>query len=552
MAMRIWQPRLPAEYQEVEYIQSSGTQRIDTGYAPQTTTEFEIDYELVSYVWAYQSPFGTRYAHNDRAYYIWISNENVSYCWFWSNKISPAIAFWGLGTRRNITYHNSVLSNWDESITVATNQTPYWTIRIFCQEQNWTVQEYAAMKFYSFKLWEWSTLVRDYVPCYRKSDSVIWVYDIVNDQFYTNAGSGTFTKWNDQNTLAEKEIKSIKIWKPNVTDMQWPAPTWYHVPSKDERVALCSILTSTFGLTGNAATMESVLKMPRAGLRDYVSASAYEHGVTAGYWSSTDSAGYAYDLRFSSSMLNPQDGNFHSYGFSVRPFKDVPVTPDSNWTTLFDWSSVATGAWVFRDATNWLISISWDWSNWTTIMDKNLWATEAFTPWPWTTFTQANCWNYYQRWNNYGFPFTWTVTTSSTPVDASNYWPWNYYSSSTFIMYGYSGDWSSVNNANLWWWESKDTPIKRVTIRPNGVEKQIRPVWWLPYDNVYITNSWIYTGTDASPLTTQIKAATIYWAWYDREQNVIWMYTNSWVGWYDFDTDDITIVDSYTRTSRWW
>ena len=82
--------------------------------------------------------------------------------------------------------------------------------------------------------------------------------------------------------------------------------------------------------------MESVLKMPRAGLRDYVSASAYEQGVTAGYWSSTDSAGYAYDLRFSSSMLDPQDGNFHSYGFSVRPFKDAPVTPDSNWTTLHD------------------------------------------------------------------------------------------------------------------------------------------------------------------------------------------------------------------------
>ena len=35
--------RLPSEYQEVEYIQSSGTQWIDTGYVPSYYTEFEAD-----------------------------------------------------------------------------------------------------------------------------------------------------------------------------------------------------------------------------------------------------------------------------------------------------------------------------------------------------------------------------------------------------------------------------------------------------------------------------------------------------------------------------
>lgn len=35
--------RVPAEYQEVEYIQSTGTQWIDTGYTPTVDVEIETD-----------------------------------------------------------------------------------------------------------------------------------------------------------------------------------------------------------------------------------------------------------------------------------------------------------------------------------------------------------------------------------------------------------------------------------------------------------------------------------------------------------------------------
>ncbi len=38
------------------------------------------------------------------------------------------------------------------------------------------------------------TLVRDFIPCYRKQDGVIGMYDLANDVFYTNAGTGTFLK----------------------------------------------------------------------------------------------------------------------------------------------------------------------------------------------------------------------------------------------------------------------------------------------------------------------------------------------------------------------
>ena len=105
-----------------------------------------------------------------------------------------------------------------------------------------------------------------------------------------------------------------------------------------------------------------------------------------------------------------------------------------------------TTAWIYHNTDLWLISLSSDGSTRYTIADKNL---DATTVWnSWDALSEANCWKYYQRWNNYGFPFTWSVTTSSTQVNASVYWPWNYYSSSTFITYSWR--WDTTDNWNLW------------------------------------------------------------------------------------------------------
>jgi hypothetical protein len=46
-------------------------------------------------------------------------------------------------------------------------------------------------------LYDNNVLVRDFIPCYRKSDNEIGLYDVVNGVFYANAGSGTFTKGNN-------------------------------------------------------------------------------------------------------------------------------------------------------------------------------------------------------------------------------------------------------------------------------------------------------------------------------------------------------------------
>lgn len=58
---------------------------------------------------------------------------------------------------------------------------------------NYTGDSPAAMKLKSFKIYEDDALVHDYVPARRISDGTLGVYDVIDDQFFSNRGSGSFT-----------------------------------------------------------------------------------------------------------------------------------------------------------------------------------------------------------------------------------------------------------------------------------------------------------------------------------------------------------------------
>ena len=233
---------------------------------------------------------------------------------------------------------------------------------------------------------------------------------------------------------------------------QWPAPSGFHVPLSTERQAVYNIWTALGGGSSDWTNFWIALKLPFAGYRSYSYAGVNNQGSDANYWSSTPGDSYfAYRLYFKSSNINRKGTSYRSNANSVRCFKDSPTVPTSSWTKLY-WTSIEAG-WIFWSSADWLISLSSDGSNWITIADKNLWATTVWNSWD--TLSEANCGKYYQRWNNYGFPRTWSVTTSSAQVDASNYWPWNYYNSSTFITRSSSPyTWDSTDNWNLWWWET--------------------------------------------------------------------------------------------------
>jgi len=238
----------------------------------------------------------------------------------------------------------------------------------------------------------------------------------------------------------------IEIWN-DYSAMQWPAPDGFHVPLNTEWQAVYDVWTALGGWSSDWTNFWIALKLPFAGYRDASSAGVYSQGTDGNYWSSSRSdANRAYYLYLYSNAPDPQSFDYRAYGFSVRCFKNSPTVPTSSWTKLY-WTSIESW-WIFWSSTDWLISLSSDWQTWITIADKNLWATTVWNSWD--TLSEANCGKYFQRWNNYGFPRTWSVTTSWTQVDASSYWPWNYYSSDTFIKYNWR--WDTTDNWNLWWW----------------------------------------------------------------------------------------------------
>ena len=249
-------------------------------------------------------------------------------------------------------------------------------------------------------------------------------------------------------------LKNFNYHEPVVhSDMQWPCPDGFHVPLSSEWEAVKTVWTTLGGSRYNWTNFGIALKLPFAGNRKQSSADVGYQGSIWYYWSSTYyNIHNANILYFDSDNIQPNAIWGLSFADSIRCFKDSPVTPTSSWTKLY-WTSIEAG-WIFWDSDDWLISLSSNWTDWITIQDKNLWATQVWNSWD--TLSEANCGKYFQRWNNYWFPFTWTLTdTSTTQVDANWYWPWNYYNSSTFIKYNWT--WDSSSNANLRWWVTQWT-----------------------------------------------------------------------------------------------
>lgn len=260
---------------------------------------------------------------------------------------------------------------------------------------------------------------------------------------------------------------SIYLWEGKTTvlsDMQWPAPDGFHVPLSTEWQAIYDAGVSLGAWSSEGSVnLSTYLKMPvAAGYREY-SSRVYGVGSFGRYWSSSPTSLYytAYCLNFNYSSISPQSTDNRNQWFSIRCMKNTPITPTDSWTKLY-WTSIESW-WIFWNSTDWLISISSNGSTWYTLMDKNLWATTVYNYWD--TLTDANCGYFYQWGNNYWFPHSWSVTTSSTTVDASTYWPWNYYESSTWITYN---PWDYSSNNNIRWWTSQwsstivDTWIKSV------------------------------------------------------------------------------------------
>lgn len=206
-------PTLPSGYIELEYIQSSGTQYINTGFKPTGNTKVIIDFWTYNQSTTMQGIFGGRPDANTRFQLFTgrsTSSLQVDYKTFGA-LADPDTSISGLNLKERvkISYSNQLFINDNLIKEVAvqsfnTNTNAY----LFAINNAGTLQNYASMNLYSCEIYDNNVLVRNFIPC-KNPDGVVGLYDSVNSQFYQNSGSGSFTAGPE----IEQEDKGGPFWR---------------------------------------------------------------------------------------------------------------------------------------------------------------------------------------------------------------------------------------------------------------------------------------------------------------------------------------------------
>ena len=197
--------RLPSEYQEVEYIGASGTQYINTGILTSGEMYFDIEYELTS-VTQFATIIGTDPTNtSQRIGFGLVENSRPQVNYIFAGNFFTMInnSNAGVNIKSRALYESGLLTitNGENTITQAVSGTSMtasatYPIYLFALNRRGSVTDNASARIYSAKIYAGTTLVGEFVPCYRKNDNVIGMYDLTTSTFFTNSGSGTFTKGN--------------------------------------------------------------------------------------------------------------------------------------------------------------------------------------------------------------------------------------------------------------------------------------------------------------------------------------------------------------------
>lgn len=185
---------LPDTYQQVEYIESSGTQYIKTGILPSSKLNFEIKYYTNSEVARdrFGCIFGSRVGSGTIDYEF--SSFDTQGTLRWRTHSTSNNIKMQKQTVQEASFMDYVFTNANGETTIIEEKELY----LFGLNNNGSFQQGGSgCRIYYLRFYEDGTKINDFVPCYRIADNEIGMYDTVTNIFYTNAGTGTFTKGND-------------------------------------------------------------------------------------------------------------------------------------------------------------------------------------------------------------------------------------------------------------------------------------------------------------------------------------------------------------------
>ena len=182
--------QLPSAYTQLEYIKGTGTQYIDTGFKPNNNSGYEIKFQMNATTNTI-AIMGAETSWQSVSYAMWAKhlaygNDTITnQSWDSSNTNSPVIfAFDKTQFKKN---NENIYQFNSASFSCLYNT------YIFGTNRGGNFNEPSdSLSVYYCKIYDNGTLIRNFIPAKRKSDSVLGLYDLVNNKFYTNAGTGTF------------------------------------------------------------------------------------------------------------------------------------------------------------------------------------------------------------------------------------------------------------------------------------------------------------------------------------------------------------------------
>ena len=167
------------EYQIVDFIESTGTQYIDTGIKANQDTSIEIKaYTLTTRsIYGGTPAFLNQTANSSGEYFYWngydTGNSTIEV-----KTGKPTIYF----QDKNNAYRDGVLKKtWAYTSWADSNN-----LFLFARNNAGTANDIATGKIYYCKMWNAGVLVRDFVPCIRTTDSVAGLLDQVEGKFYSS------------------------------------------------------------------------------------------------------------------------------------------------------------------------------------------------------------------------------------------------------------------------------------------------------------------------------------------------------------------------------
>jgi hypothetical protein len=182
---------LPQGYTQVEYIESTGTQYIDTGFKPNQDTRVVCKVNVMSVPSRNAWIFGARNANaTARFEVIWISSAS-EYRLYYGSGIFAIPGIPATGEMEIDAGKNGAIIN--GAATYPTTATFSGENALYLASCNGGTEsaETSYLQIYSCQIYDNDVLIRDYIPCQTDTGEV-GLYDMETATFYGNAGTGEF------------------------------------------------------------------------------------------------------------------------------------------------------------------------------------------------------------------------------------------------------------------------------------------------------------------------------------------------------------------------